>query len=415
MNSVLPLNFYRVQFAYLLFSSVTASFSLYLVWHYSSNDLSTSRLGLVLGLASLAGFAQFVFLSFQSIHSRERKLSLRLSVCAILAVLLPLALGGNVPIALLAGAIILSICGAFVATASVAIIPQTSPKEHAVTAFSHKTAMFSFEPLLGPMLAGAVLTYFGGTGYLMGAIAFLVVILVLFSQSDFHTQSVEPTQMKAGLNGIKLLWGVRTELWIATISAIFNFAFTPFLILIMPLVILDNLGLGPLHVGLMQGAFAAGLFLGSSYLVRVANLLFGSRYSIVVGGVAMSLAIMSFAVVENFIYLLGVQALAGMGLALFNVNATKIRSLATPIQYRSMLESSFMLACMSTIPVGMWVFGTLAAYGTLNVALLFCGGCLLIASVMVLAVPYLSSLAKMKGEVLDGAYARYYPQLFSLK
>ena len=165
-------------------------------------------------------------------------------------------------------------------------------------------------------------------------------------------------------------------------------------------------------MGVLDGAFAAGIFVGSSYLAG--KFIIGARFSIFVGGVAISLAIMSVAVIEDYYFLLAVQSLAGVGLALFNVNVTKIRCMATPILYRTKLESSFMLTCMSTIPVGMWFFGILASNGAWSVSLATSGGCLLLASLLVLAVPYLDSLAKMTSETLDGAYARVY-QLFSVK
>lgn len=414
----LPLNFYRIQMAYLMFASVTASFSLFLVWSFTSTGLSSAYLGLVLGLASLAGFLKFIFLSFCGIHSHERILGSGLCVMAIAVVSLPFAFTSGGIFSLAIAAIWLSICGAFVKTASVAVIPQTSPQEHAATAFSHRGAMFSFEPLMGPMLAGAVISLFGGDGYLANAIVFLIVVLALFARSDFGantTNPENPAEKQYGLNGFTLLWGVKTELWIAVISALFNFAFNPFLILIMPLVVIEKLNLGPFHVGVLDGAFAVGIFVGSSYLVSLANSIIGARFSIFLGGVAISLAIMSVAVIEDYYFLLAVQSLAGVGLALFNVNVTKIRCMATPIRYRTKLESSFMLTCMSTIPVGMWFFGILASNGAWSVSLATSGGCLLVASLLVLAVPYLDSLAKMTSETLDGAYARVYPKLFSVE
>ncbi|MTI45839.1 hypothetical protein JM93_00531 [Roseibium hamelinense] len=69
---------------------------------------------------------------------------------------------------------------------------------------------------------------------------------------------------------------------------------------------------------------------------------------------------------------------------------------------------------MSTIPIGMWFFGILSALETQNVVLMISGGCLLAASLLVLAVPYLSSLAGMTSDTLDGAYTRVYPKLFTV-
>ena len=276
----LPLNFYRIQMAYLMFASVAASFSLFLVWSFTSTGLSSAYLGLVLGLASLAGFLKFIFLSFCGIHS-WRILGSGLCVMAIAVVSLPFAFTSDGIFSLAIAAIWLSICGAFVKTASVVVIPQTSPQEYAATAFSHRGAMFSFEPLMGPMLAGAVISLFGSDGYLANAIVFLIVVLALFARSGFGSNTTNPenpAEKQYGLNGFTLLWGVKTELWIAVISSALQFCLQPIPHSYHAACCYQKLNLGPFHVGVLDGAFAAGIFVGSSYLVSLANSIIGARF-----------------------------------------------------------------------------------------------------------------------------------------
>ena len=56
------------------------------------------------------------------------------------------------------------------------------------------------------MLAGAVISLFGGDGYLANAIVFLIVVLALFIE-DFgsNTTNPKPAEKQYGLNGFTLL------------------------------------------------------------------------------------------------------------------------------------------------------------------------------------------------------------------
>jgi hypothetical protein len=68
---------------------------------------------------------------------------------------------------------------------------------------------------------------------------------------------------------------------------------------------------------------------------------------------------------------------------------------------------------MSSIPLGMLVFGWVIDAGGLRVAMLFSGWLLALTSIAVLFVPFLKHLASLDKQQLDGAYVAIFKDAFN--
>ncbi|MEG9883335.1 MAG: MFS transporter [Hyphomicrobiales bacterium] len=302
--------------------------------------------------------------------------------------------------------------GVFAAMASVTLVPRLVADDRAKTAFSQKTAIFSLKAVIGPMLGGFVISMFGGRFFLGFVGVGLSLISLIFIREKFAFSPTNPRTDEKSVNGFNLVFKIKTELCGSIISVVFNRVFNPFLILILPVLIMGHYKMTAFQVGLLQATFAAGVLLGGGFVVERVNALIGMRNAIALGGALIAVAILAYALTPTpFFALYGLyQFVAGMGLALFNVNVTTIRCLATPSPYRTKMESAFLLICMSSIPAGLWLFGHVLVRGSLFMALSLCGVILFLAA---LAVPHLSKLAVMGQDELDGAYRRFYPDAFA--
>ena len=357
----LPVKFYRVQCLYLFVAAAPASFYLYMAHLFAENTISESFLSLTLSLASVASFIQLLLNSLIDLSGKEKFFSISFPVAAALMIFGVAVMGHGVwPMGQSPGLLTMTACwlaasGVFAEMASTTLVPQLVADDRAKTAFSQKTAIFSLEAVIGPMLGGFVISVFGGQFFLSFIGAILSLITLIFIREKFAFSNGTPQIGEKSVNGFKLVFKIKTELCISIISAVFNFVFSPFLVLILPVLIMGHYKMTAFQVGLLRAIFAAGVLLGGAFVVERVNALIGIRNAVALGGALIAVSILAHAMTPTpFFALYGLyQLVAGIGLALFNVNVTTIRCLATPSAYRIKMESAFLLICMSSIPAGM--------------------------------------------------------------
>jgi MFS family permease len=180
-------------------------------------------------------------------------------------------LGLTTPQLLLAFTFLLSFGSALNGPAWQAIVPELVPHAEVPAAVSLNSVGFNVARAVGPALGGLVVAAAGsGAVFLLNAISFLGVILVLYRWHRTPRKSVLPAErvvgaMRAGWRyvahapSIRAVL-VRTFLFMLGASAFWG---------LMPLFARQNLGRGAAGFGVLLGFFGSGAVIGGSFLPRL--------------------------------------------------------------------------------------------------------------------------------------------------
>jgi len=185
---------------------------------------------------------------------------------AAAALLGVLAVAGAVTPSILLGATFLLGLGAAVnAPAWQAIIPELVSGQELAAALSLQGAGINLARAVGPALGGLVVAAAGpGAAFLLNAVSFLGVVVVLYAWRREHHPSVLPAErilgaMSAGLRYVRHAPDLRAVMIRSSTFIVFGSA----LWALLPLVVRFELGLGPTGYGLLLGCLGAGAVAGA--------------------------------------------------------------------------------------------------------------------------------------------------------
>lgn len=406
-------NFMAYLTAEALFMAATRSLAMLFSWIMIHQINQTIKLGWLLFISWI--FQVIMLTVFGNIGDSKNKKHVAIG-CATLSFILSTGLvlfsrGRWGPICLVFW--ITSILSVFLQAIGSSIVPQIYPHGELKSAFSYRGLVSSINVISGPALFGLMIHFLD-----IHRSLWMITGLLLLSITLWLTVSVKPIearQPRKRLSGIWILLNNPTELYLATVSASFNFFLTPLLSYLVPMMILKHLKLGALWVGLSEACFGLGMLLGSMGILPYANRWVGKGISSYLGAMAVAFGVLMMALSTNSYYLCLSMLLCGIGLVIFNVNTTSIRCLATPPVYRSSLESVFLAFCIIPIPFGM-IAATYVTnlYSPQNV-LLVTAACLSIIALLVLKSPSFIRLSEYPPALLDGCYASLYPRAFAKK
>jgi len=123
---------------------------------------------------------------------------------------------------------------------------------------------------------------------------------------------------------------------------------------ILPIFILNHLGLSPLKYGAILAFSNTGALLGSILNTRIVNK-FGFGKTILIGASIGALPLLMFQFVDtnNAFFLLSISLFtAGFGVTLFNVNQLSLRQKITPIHMMGRMNATVRFIIWGTIPLG---------------------------------------------------------------
>jgi predicted MFS family arabinose efflux permease len=175
------------------------------------------------------------------------------------------------PLLLLTFTFVLGFGGALNGPAWGAIVPELVPNAEVPAAVSLNSVGFNMARAVGPALGGLVVAAAGsGAVFLLNAVSFLGVIVVLYRWRRTPRKSVLPAERVVG--AIQAGWRyvahapsirsvlIRTSLFMLGASAFWG---------LVPLFARQNLGRGAAGYGLLLGFFGSGAVIGGSILPRL--------------------------------------------------------------------------------------------------------------------------------------------------
>jgi MFS family permease len=232
------------------------------------------------------------------------------------------------------------------------------------------SAQFNLSRIVGPALAGLLITVVGVVGcFMLNALSFLGVIGALLRLRPTQRETVAPArgtvlgQIGEGIRYALTTPDVALVVLLMAVIGTFGYNFN----VVLPLIARYVLDATPLEFGALTTAMGVGSLLaalGLAYSGRATRrtLLFGA------GGFSLLLALVAL----SHWWLLTIALLVALGFfsIVFTTTANTRLQLVAPAHLRGRILSIYMLLFAGTTPIGSLIIGTLAEHGGVPIAVL---------------------------------------------
>lgn len=239
-------------------------------------------------------------------------------------------------------------------------------KEHLSNAVALNSIMVNSSRLVGPALAGFLISAFGeGICFLANSLSFLAVIVALLSIKTRYVaiknQSFSP---KAITN--ELFEGIRYARENAGFKQIFLVVFMSSLLCLpiqnfMPAFAKDVFKGDSETLGLLSGAFGLGALLGAFMLGQIANPIKLVRL-IGIAGILLSGGIILFAASKMVAIAYLALGIAGLGMISQFATSNTIIQVYSKSQYRGRMVSLYNVSFLGFTPIGSLLLGFIASF-----------------------------------------------------
>lgn len=239
---------------------------------------------------------------------------------------------------------------------------QLVGRERLVEAHSKQASATSMAGLLGPVLAGMLVSWFGAPlAVTLDALAFLVASLLVASIRLRETPTAHPqgSPWQAALEGLRFVWQhpmLRSFAWMASMCLLLLHGF-------MALYVLHatrGLLLSASELALVNTLAALGALAGAS-AVHTLNRRIGKHAVIVLGLVLMALGFIAYALVPRGA---GAVPLAGAamflvdaGVTIYSINYLALRQMLTPDDMLGRMTSTMRFLTVSAAALGSLLSG----------------------------------------------------------
>jgi MFS family permease len=240
-------------------------------------------------------------------------------------------------------------------------------REDLANAIALNSTQFQFSRVIGPVLAGAGLKFFGLAGcFFVNALSFVAVIVALMMVRFDEKKAVQPAHSVKDskavwrdlIEGLRYVRRRRRVFMLLLISGMTSLFGAPYLSMI-PVYARDVFHLDESGNALMMGMSGAGAFVGALVLAYLGDFR-RKGWSVLSGAFGFALCLIGFALSTNLI--VSLAFVFGMGLAIVSCVAvvnTLLQQLVTD-EMRGRVMSMFILSFIGTMPIGNLIAGVAA-------------------------------------------------------
>ncbi len=204
----------------------------------------------------------------------------------------------------------------------------------------------------------------------------------------------------------------RAERMTSIVVAVTNAGLFPFFTVVLPLWVSHGMGASVSMMAAIEVAFGIGIFIGSALLTVKINDLIDRFHALVAGNGLLGVALLLASISKNPIALCACFILGGIGIAVFNVNSSTLRSAATPAAFRSRMAAgvAFLSSCLN--PIATQSMGFVIEHSTASTGVTCCGVLILASTFFLLRNSDAMELLMRPNEEIVGAYGALYPAAF---
>jgi MFS family permease len=253
-----------------------------------------------------------------------------------------------------------------------AIVPELVPRSELHTAIALNSIAFNIARVIGPALGGLVIAGLGsGAVFLLNAISFLGVMIVLYRWQRFPQESHVPAEhitgaIRAGLRYVRHAPALRIVLVRSCVFILCGSA----LWALLPLVARGELGLDATGYGVLLGSLGAGAIAGAIVLARIRQRL-ASDPLVAVATVLFAAATLLLASTRNVALLCGVMAMAGMAWMALMSTLNAAAQTTVPAWVRARAMAVYLLLFQGGMAVGSTLWGAVASHVGIPLALFY--------------------------------------------
>jgi MFS family permease len=258
-------------------------------------------------------------------------------------------------------------CMAIAAPSYQAIIIDLVGREDLPNAIALNSTQFQLSRVMGPVLAGVGIKFFGLAGcFYANALSFVAVVVALKfvrmeKAKDFvpaHSVKDRKAFWRDLVEGLRYVWGRPRVFMLLLISGITSLFGAPYLSLV-PYFARDIHRLGETGLAVMMGMSGAGAFVGALVLAFLGNFRH-KGWSVLGGAFSFSVCIAGFAFSTRLnvalVFIFGIGLSIVCSVAVIN---TLLQQLVTD-EMRGRVMSMFILSFIGTMPIGNLIAGAAA-------------------------------------------------------
>lgn len=275
-----------------------------------------------------------------------------------------LTLTGNIAVwHIISLSVFLGLVNAFdIPTRQTFVLEMIENKEDLGNAIALNSSMFNGARLIGPAIAGMLLTVIGeGLCFLLNAISFVAVIVALLAmklppqQRTSHTHGV----IRGLKEGVTYAFGFAPIKYILMLVALISAMGMPYSVL-MPVFAKDILRGGPHTLGFLMGATGVGAMTGALYLASRKTVVGLGRWIAIAAGI-FGLGLIGFSFARVLWLSMGLLFVVGFGMMTQMASCNTILQTIAEDDKRGRVMSFYTMAFMGMAPLGSLLAGSLAS------------------------------------------------------
>ncbi|AHF80198.1 MFS transporter [Thermococcus paralvinellae] len=267
--------------------------------------------------------------------------------------------------------VLMSIMGAFFASATGAMFADLVEKDELTRATSTVQTLGIIARIAGPLLGGIIYA-FGGIrlALLINAVSFFGSgLFEMFIHYEWKTKELKGISEIKGdlLEGLRFIKTKRALMILMSYALLINFLFNPIGAVVLPYVFRIQIGFSAQQFGALQTAIMVGMLLGNALIMaklgnKAEMLLFKALFMELTLFLVITLLCSPFISLEVwtlFVVFIAIDVLLGILNALVNVPISAKLQKMVPSELRGRVFSVFEMLAMGTTPIGMAIVGVL--------------------------------------------------------
>jgi len=265
--------------------------------------------------------------------------------------------------------VLMSIMGAFFASATGAMFADLVEKDELTRATSTVQTLGIIARIAGPLLGGIIYA-FGGIklALLINAVSFFGSgLFEMFIHYEWKTKELKDiSEIKEDLlEGLRFIKTKRALMILMSYALLINFLFNPIGTVVLPYVFRVQIGFSAQQFGALQTAIMVGMLLGNTLIMaKLGNKAETLLFKVLFMELALLLVItllcspfISLEVWTLFVVFIAIDVLLGILNALVNVPISAKLQKMVPSELRGRVFSVFEMLAMGTTPIGMAIVG----------------------------------------------------------
>jgi MFS family permease len=242
------------------------------------------------------------------------------------------------------------------------VIDMVEDKNDLPNAIALNSSMFNAARLIGPTMAGFLITAIGeGFCFLVNAISYLTVIVALLMMNiTAHVNNQKKEKVLEGLKeGIKYAYNFKPIRVLLLLIGLVSLTGVPYTVL-MPVFAKDILQGNAHTLGFLFGAVGSGALTGAIYLASRKTVLGLGRW-IAIATSIFSLGLLFFSFSRNIYLSVALMLFTGFGMMMQMASTNTLLQTLVDDDKRGRVMSLYVMAFMGTAPFGSFMAGTLAS------------------------------------------------------